>query len=332
MKTVAMILAAGRENQMHSARAKELHELMGLTLLERTLDAVSAVADETVAVLGHHAAELAPALPQGIRAAVQDFTRGCGTAKAAQAGMALIGPEVEKVLIAAGDMPLVSPASYRQLVDAVDGVRCRAAVLYADVANPAGYDRVIFDGDGNVKRIARAGELAPYEEDIPSINASVYCFSREVLAEGLPQLEPEAGGLYHLSGVAAFLASDGETVAAIAAADPREAVRIVTRRDLATAIQYIRELNCNRHMDAGVTILDPATTYIESGVEIGPDTVIYPGCYLQGKTKVGARCLLLPGCRLMNTTLGEGCTAEQCVLIGQQYPAGTAVPPFTHRA
>lgn len=332
MSTVAMILASDRENQMQSARAKELHELMGLTLLERTLAAVNAVADETVAVLGHHAAELAPALPRGMRTAVQDFARGSGTAKAAQAGMALIGPEVDRVLIAAGDMPLVSPQSYRQLVEAVDGVRCRAAVLYADVDDPTGYDRVIFDGDGNVKRIARAGELAPYEEDIPSINASVYCFSREVLAEGLPQLEPEAGGLYHLSGVAAFLASEGEAVAAIAAADAREAVRIVTRRDLARAAQFIREMNCNRHMDAGVTILDPGATYIENGVEIGPDTVIYPGCYLQGKTRVGAGCLLLPGCRLKDVTMGEGCTAEQCVLIGGEYPAGTAVPPYTHQA
>lgn len=332
MRTVAMILASGRENQMCSARAKELHELMGRTLLQCTLDAVTAVADETVVVLGHHAAELAPALPATMRTAVQDFSRGNGTAKAAQAGMALIGPEADRVLIAAADMPMVSAASYRRLVDAVDGVRCRAAVLYADVASPAGYDRVVFDGDGNVKRIARAASLAPHEEEIPSINASVYCFARTVLSEGLPQLEAEEGGQYHLSSLAAILASDGEKVAAIAAEDPREAVRIVTRRDLAEAIRYTRELNCLRHMAAGVTIIDPETTYIESGVEIGPDTVIYPDCYLQGKTRVGSGCLLLPGCRLRDTVLGAECAVESSVLIGCAYPAGTRLPPFTYAA
>ena len=329
MKTVAMILASDRENQMQSARAKELHELMGHTLMQCTMDAVKRVSDEVVVVLGHHAAELAPTLPEGIRTAVQDFSLGNGTAKAAQAGMCLIGEDVDRVLIAAGDMPMVSTASYRRLLEAVDGKRCHAAVLYADVANPAGYDRVIFDGDGNVKRIARAAELAPNEEEIPSINASVYCFSRTVLAQGLPQLEPEGNGLYHLSSVAAYLAAEGEAVAAIAAEDAREAVRIVTRRDLADATAYMRELNCRYHMEAGVTIIDPAATYIENNVTIGQDTVIYPFCYLQGNTHVGERCTLLPGCRLADTTLGDECTAEMCVLTGQQYGCGTKIPAFT---
>lgn len=330
MKTAAIILAAGRENQMQSARAKELHDLLGRTLMQCTLDNVRGAAQDVVAVLGHHAAELGPAMPPDVRTTVQDFSLGAGTAKAAMAGVTLVSG-ADRVIITAGDMPVVSAESYRRLASAVDGVRCRAAVLYADVKHPTGYDRIIFDGDGNVKRIAPEESLMPHEEDMPSINISVYCFSYDALVDGLARLQPEESGLWRLSGLAALLAQEGETVAAVPTADPREALRVVTRRDLANAIAYMKELNCVKHMMAGVTIIDPASTYIESDVVIGADTIIYPGCFLQGGTQIGRRCTLLPHCRLKDAILCDDVTVESSILIGCRVPSGESIPPFTVR-
>ena len=131
-------------------------------------------------MLGHHAQELSPALPDWCQSCVQDFTLGLGTAKAVMAALPMIEADT-RVLITSGDKPCISQESYQHLLDAVDGTTYCAAVLYADRRDPEGYDRVIFDGDGDVKRIAHSAELLPPEEDIPSVNACVYCFSGKAL-------------------------------------------------------------------------------------------------------------------------------------------------------
>ena len=328
MKTAVLLLAAGRDNQMNDTRPKEMHKLLGRTLLEHVLDNTADLVDETVIVTG---AQLSPSeLPEGTKVTVQDYVPNSGALKAVLAGMALLSPDVERVLICASDMPALSADSYRRLIEAVDGVHADAAVLYADVENPEGLDRIIFGGDGDVKRIMSAKHVGPFEEDISSISVRVFCFTRKALERAQAEMRFDGRNLTHLSRMVEILSGCGRTVAAVAIDDPREAVRVVSQHDMTAAFRFMNERNCLRHMDAGVTIIDPANTYIESAVRIGPDTVIFPGCFLQGRTVIGKGCRIRPHCRLKHTTVGDRAIIEQSVLIGDTVQPGEVIPPFTY--
>ena len=327
MKTVALILAAGRENQMQSGVAKELHQLLGRSLLATTAETLRPLAGKTVVILGHHAQELLPALPDWCLSCVQDFTLGRGTAKAVQAALPLVEADA-RVLITAGDKPCISAASYRRLLAAVDGERYRAAVLYADMERPEGYDRVVFDGDGDVSAIAHHGALIPPQEDIPSVNTGVYCMDAKALTKAIASMQPNAYGVYHISDMIGQMASEGCRIAAVAAEHPLEGQLIVNREDLARATAFIQQRHRQALMRAGVTLLDPERTYVEGDVEVGQDTVIYPGCTLQRGTRIGRRCVLLPGCRLARTQVGDDAVLEQTVAVDSVIPSGAHVGPF----
>lgn len=329
MKTIALILAAGRENHMHSARAKELHQLVGKSLLETTAETLRPLAGKTIVVLGHHAQELQPALPVWCESCVQDFSLGFGTAMAALAAVPLMDEDA-KVLITAGDKPCVSASSYKRLLEAVDGQRYQAALLYADVERAEGYDRVIFDGDGDVKRIAHADRLLPPEEDISYVNVGVYCFTYGVLRQALERMEPDIHQVYHISDQIERLERAKHRIAAVAVTYPQEGRRIVSRADLAEATTFIVQRNCQRLMSAGVTLLDPANTFVEEDVEVGRDTIIYPGCVLQRGTRVGERCVLYPGCRLTRTVVGDEAVLEQTVAEDSEISPGSRVGPYVH--
>lgn len=330
MKTAALLLAAGRANRMHDTRLKEMHKLLGRTLLEHVMDNTAHLVDETVVVVGNHAEALAHALPEGVKVAVQDYAPGSGAVKAVLAGLAQLSPDVERILVCASDMPALSSDEYRRLIEAVDGVHAHAAVLYADVENPEGHDRIIFGGDGDVKRILRSHDVTPFEEDNFSISVSVFCFTREALQRA--QAEVRYGGFdeHHLSQLVEALSSHRKSVAAVLIEDPREAVRVISQHDLTAAIHFMSQRNCRRLMDEGVTFIDPENTYVESTVKIGPDTVVFPGCYLQGNTVIGAGCRIRPHCRLKDTVVGDGAIVEQSVLVGYTVEAGVSVPPFTY--
>lgn len=329
MKTIALILAAGRENHMHSARAKELHQLVGKSLLETTAETLRPLAGKTIVVLGHHAQELQPALPVWCESCVQDFSLGFGTAMAALAAVPLMDEDA-KILITAGDKPCVSASSYKRLLEAVDGQRYQAALLYADVERAEGYDRVIFDGDGDVKRIAHADRLLPPEEDISYVNVGVYCFTYGVLRQALERMEPDIHQVYHISDQIERLERAKHRIAAVAVTYPQEGRRIVSRADLAEATTFIVQRNCQRLMSAGVTLLDPANTFVEEDVEVGRDTIIYPGCVLQRGTRVGERCVLYPGCRLTRTVVGDEAVLEQTVAEDSEIFPGSRVGPYVH--
>ena len=330
MKTAAVLLAAGRANHMHDTRLKEMHKLMGRTLLEHVLDNTASLVDETVVVVGDDAEAIEHVLPEGVRIAVQDYTPGAGAMNSVLAGLRCLSPEVDRILVAASDMPALSQGNYRRLIDAVDGEKFHAAVLYADVEDPTGCDRIIFGGDGDVRRICRKKQVGPFEEGIHSVNVSVYCFTRAALERGQAVVRFDGLGETHLSRMIETLSAAGRTVAAVEIEDPREAVRVISQQDMATVFRFMNDRACQKHMNAGVTIIDPRNTYIEPTVVIGPDTVIFPGCYLQGATVIGEGCRIRPHCRLKDTVVGDGAIIEASVLVGDTVPAGAFIPPFTY--
>ncbi len=327
MKTIALILAAGRENHMHSGQAKELHQLLGKSLLATTTETLRPLAARTIVVLGHHARELSPALPAWCESCIQDFTLGLGSAKAVMAALPLLEDDA-RILITAGDKPCISQNSYQRLLDTVDGVKYHAAVLYSDMEHPDGYDRVLFDGDGDVKCIVHSADLLPPEEDIPSANTGVYCMTAAILRQMLPQMTPNDQLVYHVSDLVGQMAQDGLAIAAVPTERALECQRIVSRADLAQATAFIVQRHCEALMRSGVTLLAPASTYVEGDVEVGQDTIIYPGCVLQRGTRIGERCVLLPGCRLSRTCVGDDVTLEQVVAEDSVISSHTQLGPF----
>ena len=325
MKSAAILLASGRANRMHDTRLKEMHKLLGRTLLEHVMDNTAALVDETAVIVGNQADAQALTLPEGVKVAVQSYIPGTGAIRAVLAGLRCLSADVDRILVCASDMPALSADNYRRLLDAVDGQQTHAAVLYADVEAPEGKDRIIFGGDGDVKRILRADSLSPFEEDIFSVSVNVFCFTRTALEQICQNT-----AVTHLYHVAEAVSRSGKTVAAVCIEDPGEAVQVISQHDMTAAFRFMNKRTCRRHMDAGVTIIDPATTYIENTVVIGKDTVIFPGCYLQGTTVIGEHCRIRPHCRLKNTVVGSGAIIEQSVLVGDVVPEGAFVPPFTY--
>ena len=170
----------------------------------------------------------------------------------------------------------------------------------------------------------------PQEEEISSINVGVYCFTYSVLRKALLNMEPDIHHVYHISDQIDRLGSEGHRIAAIAVEHPQEGRRIVSRADLAEATSFIVRRNCQRLMQSGVTLLDPANTYVEGDVEVGRDTIIYPGCVLQRGTRVGERCVLYPGCRLLRTVVGDDAIVEQTIAEDSVIAPGSRVGPYVH--
>lgn len=331
MEKLAIIMAAGHAVRMHSDTTTVLHPLMGKVVLRHVVDGLHPVCDQQVLVLGDSAKEVLDVVGEGFPYCIQDFASGKGTAKAVMAAASFLDGKTGKVIITAGDMPCVSPDSYQALMDAVDGNSCKAALLYTDMDDPASYGRVIFDKDHYVAEIVEKAELTLVQGNVLFVNASIYCFDIQTLLNTLPKITNQNNkGEYYLTDAIGILAKEGEQVAAVLAKCPEECLGINTRNDLAKATAYLREEINDFHMDNGVTLIDPKATYIESGVEIGQDTVIYPGCFLQQGTKIGSHCMLLPNSRMQGAVVGDYVTIENSVLLQCTIGDYTTVGPFAY--
>jgi bifunctional UDP-N-acetylglucosamine pyrophosphorylase/glucosamine-1-phosphate N-acetyltransferase len=200
------------------------------------------------------------------------------------------------------------------------------------------FGRVVRDGEGHVAEIVEVAEAQIRDDTeailaIRELNAGVYCFDGPWLWENLPNIpmrEARSGPEYYLTDMIGVAVAQGRTVEAVVAADPQECLGAGTRAELVAVERAFRE-RANRHwLDAGVTLLDPATTYIDQDVTIGQDTIIWPNTYLLGQTTIGADCILGPNTILRDATVGDGCRVEQAVVDGVTLPDGAVVEPFTH--
>lgn len=325
----AIILAAGQGKRMKSELPKALHRAAGVPLLRHVLDCViEAGIREVVIVIGQGAELVRREMGEEYRYAYQE--QPLGTGDAVRRALPLLSSQCEEVLILCGDTPLLRPGSLTGLVAARRSAGAAAAVLTSVFADPRGYGRILRNSADLVEAIVEESDATGEQKEIREINTGTYVFDRLSLEKVITILRPDnRQGEYYLTDCISFLRADGSPVAAVTA-PAAETVGINTRRELAAAERLLRERECWRLMDEGVTILDPATTYIDRGVIVGRDSVIYPATYLEGATRVGKECVLGPGTRLIDTTLGDHVEIQYTVVLESIIGDSCQIGPFAY--
>ncbi len=305
----AVVLAAGLGTRMRSRRPKHLHELLGRRMLDWALDAVLPLAPEplVVVVSPETREELEGTLPAGAVLALQPEPRGTGDAVAA--GLAALEGLEGDVLVVPGDSPLLAPELVREVVETHRREGVAVTLLSIETEKPLPYGRVVRGEDGSVTRIVEERDASEEERAIRELNASVYAFAAADLRTALAELAPDnAQGELYLTDTVRLLADAGRPVAAVRTGDVDAAQGVNTRVELAEAAAALRERILRRHMLAGVTITDPATTWIDGGVEIEPDAVIGPFTVLQGSTVVRAEAEVGPHVVARDAEIGPRAT------------------------
>ncbi|MGE5595289.1 MAG: bifunctional UDP-N-acetylglucosamine diphosphorylase/glucosamine-1-phosphate N-acetyltransferase GlmU [Hyphomicrobiales bacterium] len=320
-----VVLAAGQGTRMKSALPKPLHPVCGLPMARHVINAARELSpSRLVVVVGHESAFVREALAAPDVGFVEQ-TELLGTGDAVRRCQeALAG--CETVVVLNGDEPLVTGDSLRRLVAALDGRTM--AFGTQRVADAGALGRVLRDDAGEVRAIVQAADYdgPPGEAEI---NWGQYAFEAVWLWEMLTKIPVSPKGEYYLTKLADF-AYDAGTPAATVPVPADEALGVDDRVKLAEAERRMRRRVLERHMRAGVTIVDPETTYIDATVEIAQDVTVLPNCYLQGETRVAANVTIGPGTTLRNSRVGEGCEVRQSVIEESELGRNVRVGPFAH--
>ena len=306
----AVILAAGKGTRMKSKLPKVLHKVGGHPMLEHVMDAAEAAGcRDNVVVIGH-GAELVRELV-GDRARIALQAEQLGTGHAVLQAADTLKDFTGTVMILCGDTPLLEADELEKFYAEHVKSGAAATVMSALMDDPFGYGRILRDANGDVAGIVEQKDASEEQKQIKEINTGNYCVEAPLLFEVLRTLgNDNAQGEYYLTDVLAKLRAMGKKVGGVITADSEMIMGVNSRRQLAEAESVMRRRIAERHMDDGVTIMDPASTFIEKSVKIAPDTMIYPNTWLQGATIIGEDCEIGPNVRLENVKVADGCRVE----------------------
>ena len=301
----AVVMAAGLGTRMRSATPKHLHTLLGRRMVDWVLDAARPLAADPLVVVTSE--ETRGAFDGSVAVAVQE--RPLGTGDAVRAARDALAGHDGDVLVLSGDTPLLTPELLRELVDAHRAAGAAATALVAVWDEERPYGRVVRDGEGRFVRVVEARDATPEELAIRELNTSIYVFRNTSLWTALERLEPKnAQGELYLTDVLGILAADGASVAVHRAPDPVEAEGVNTRADLALAASALRDRVNRVHMLAGVTIVDPASTWIDPSVELEPDARIEPFTVVRGASRIAAGAVVGPHAVVVDADVGPNAT------------------------
>ena len=302
-----IILAAGKGTRFKSETPKVLHCLAGRPALHYVLDVAAAAGSlRTYVVAGHKAEAVAASV--GSRAVIVLQTEQLGTAHAVKTCAPHFKSVAGEVLVMCGDTPLLDKAVIRALVARHRRRKAAVTVLTVELGDPKGYGRIIRDARGAFVAIREHKDASPEELKVREINTGVYCFDATRLFTAIGAIRANAAKKeFYLTDIIALFRGQGATVEAMMTDDWAANLGLNTRADLALAERVLREKILRRLMDSGVTIVDPATTYVENDVKIGQDTVIFPCTYIHQGVVIGRDCSVGPFARLRpGTKLGSG--------------------------
>jgi bifunctional UDP-N-acetylglucosamine pyrophosphorylase / glucosamine-1-phosphate N-acetyltransferase len=325
----AIVLAAGKGKRMKSRRTKVLHEICGRPMLWYVLSALRGGGiDEIVVVVND---ELAARIDDfGVRSVLQ--SERLGTGHAVRIALEQLEPrEGGRVVVACGDMPLVTAELFRTMAGALEGDAGAAmALVTAKMPLPSSFGRVVRSGDA-VERIVEVSDASPVELAVDEMNAGIYAFREDALRDVVTRLSPNnAQGEYYLTDAVASFANAGKAVRAVKADDHLDVLGINDRTELAKARKEMNSRLCALHMRGGVTIVDPDTTYLEPDLEIGEDCVIYPNTTISRLSHLERECVIGPNTRLSNARLGERVTVRESVVADAAVGDGVTIGPFAH--
>ncbi len=308
-----IVLAAGEGLRMKSDIPKPLHIIGGRSLLDHVLTTLLELQPrQLTVVVGVGRRQVSAAIPTDkVQIAVQESQ--CGTGHAADCARELYEGFDGDVLITCADIPLVRVETLQRLISEHRRLEATATMLTTIMPDASGYGRVVRDDDGLVRQVVEHKDADDTTRSIKEINTGIFCFRARDLFNALAHLENDnLQGEYYLPDTLAYLRQQGLRVAAVVAADHDEVMGINNRVQLATAEKICRDRTRQRLMLAGVTMVDPATTYVDDGVTIGPDTIIQPGAQITGESSVGSGCEIGGNVLIRNATVGDGCLLRHC--------------------
>lgn len=315
---------------MKSKLYKVLHPVCGKPMVQHVVDTLAEMrVEDVVVVVGHGADAVRATLSDRVTYALQQ--EQLGTAHAVSQAVPFLEDKHGTTFILYGDVPLLSSETLTSLLEYHLQQQAAATVLTATLADPTGYGRIIRDDAGDVLRIVEHKDATQEERAIREINTGIYCFDNQKLLTALAQVKNDnAQGEYYVTDCVGILREAGEKVAAFVAVDPDETMGVNDRAQLSEAEAYMRKRINVRHMKNGVTIIDPASTYIEADVTIGQDTVIQPGTHLRGRTSIGADCVIGPQADLTDVQVDDGVAISYSVLVDSLVAKEATVGPFAY--
>ncbi|MGX6606904.1 bifunctional UDP-N-acetylglucosamine diphosphorylase/glucosamine-1-phosphate N-acetyltransferase GlmU [Micromonosporaceae bacterium Da 78-11] len=331
-RRTVVVLAAGEGKRMKSATPKMLHPLLGRTLLGHVLTAAGAArAEQTIVVVGHqadrvteHLVEIAPAAVPVLQAEQN------GTGHAVRIALAAVPEATGTVVVLNADVPLLRPETVAGLIEAHEAGARGATVLAAEVGDPTGLGRIVRDAAGGLERIVEERDASTEVRRIREINAGIYAFDLASLREALSKLSTDNDqGEEYLTDVFGLLATAGNPVGVFVAPDAVETLGCNDRAELARLRALLRDRVNEAWMRAGVSILDPATTWIDVTVALSPDAQIDQNSQLLGATSVGASAIIGPDTTLIDTTVAEGAVVLRTHSIGAEIGPDATVGPFS---
>ena len=327
-----VVLAAGKGTRMKSQVPKVLHRIAGFTLIERVLRTADVLEPtSTTLVVGHGADDVRRALGSRPNLGFVVQEQQLGTGHALLQARPLLEGKTGVVILLSGDVPLLTSNTLRSLIDTHVQSQAAATVITADMPRPFGYGRIVRT-NGRISKIVEERDASPAQKKITEINSGIYAFDLAPLFGALDSIGTANNqGEYYLPDLVAIYRKQKLTVATWTVERAEEIRGINSRSELAEVSAMVRQQKNEELMAAGVTLIDPATTYVDSDVVVGADTVIHPCVFLEGSTKIGAACEIHAGSRIVNSTLGDRvCVRNHTVVTDSTVEAGAFLGPFAH--
>ncbi|NLK22153.1 MAG: bifunctional UDP-N-acetylglucosamine diphosphorylase/glucosamine-1-phosphate N-acetyltransferase GlmU [Epulopiscium sp.] len=325
----ALILAAGEGTRMKSKKSKVLHRVLGKSLVQHVIDAAKyAGSGKVCVVVGYKGEEVKKEIDEAVEYAIQSERLGTGHA-VMQADSFI--KEDGDILILYGDTPLITGETLKNLIEIHRKEDNGVTILSALVDDPTGYGRIIRDKDGNFIKNVEHKDATKEQLKVNEINGGMYCFKSKLLKEALAELTNDnTQGEYYLTDTLHIILSKGYGVNAVVAQDNNEILGVNSRIQLSEVTQIMKRRINKRHMEAGVTIIDPENTYIEPDVIIGIDTIINPGSSLQGNTVIGEDSIIGPNTRIYNSKIDNNVNIESSVILESSVESETTIGPFAY--
>ncbi|ENZ00367.1 bifunctional UDP-N-acetylglucosamine diphosphorylase/glucosamine-1-phosphate N-acetyltransferase GlmU [Clostridium thermobutyricum] len=330
MYRCALILAAGQGTRIKSDIPKVLHKVCGKEMVNHVIDNMRKASIEDVNVIIGKGAELVKKETESRKVSYSLQEEQLGTGHAVKCAAEFLKGKKGTVLIFAGDAPLTKETTIKELIKYHEENNNSATLLSALVEDPTGYGRIIRDENGQVLKIVEHKDCNEEELKVNEMNAAMYCFDIEDLVNALEKISNDnVQGEYYLTDAIGIVKEEGKKVGAVVT-DYEDTIGVNSRAQLAEAEEILRNRINRIHLDNGVTLIDPRSTYIGADVVIGKDTILYPNTILEGNTKIGQRCTILQNTRIKDSIIENGATIESSVILESKVGENTNVGPFAY--